>query len=196
MLGVEELRKGLNNRLVMLKGARTSDARHASLHAMLEWSHTLLEPFDQRVLRRLGVFPGSFSLDAAIAVATEDGSGRWEIIDAFGRLLDRSLITLGQREPPRYRLLETLRLYAAEKLQTSGEAEAAAERHARHLIELFDEADLSWEATPDPEWLARYQPELGNLQTMLDWALAEPSRRPIALALAASGGACFCTTCS
>ena len=187
LLGVEGLCRGLDDRLKLLKGAPDGDTRHISLQAMLEWSHSLLSPFDQMVFRRLAAFPASFSLEAAVAVAGGDEAEHWETVDALGRLIDHSLVTLERREPARYRLLETLRFYATDKLRQAGETDAIAERHARHFIEVFDEAERSWEQTPDPDWLARYQPELDNLRAALDWALAAPDRRPIALALAASG---------
>lgn len=187
MLGVEGLLRGLGDRLTLLKGTAESGVRHGSLHGMLAWSHSLLAPFDQRVFRRLAALPGGFSLEAAVAVAGENDGERWAVVDALGRLIDQSLVTLERGEPARYRLLETLRLYAVDKLWEAGEAEVMAERHARHFVTVFDEADACWEATPDPDWLARYQPELGHLRAALDWALAAPERRQIALALAASG---------
>jgi len=187
LLGVEGLRRGLGDRLKLLKGAPDGDARHASLHGMLEWSHSLLAPFDQQVFRRLAAFPASFPLDAAVAVAGGDEAERWEVVDALGRLIDQSLVTLERREPVRYRLLETLRLYAMDKLRQAGETDAVAELHARHFIEVFDEAERCWEETPDPDWIAHYQPELDNLRSALDWALAAPGRRQIGLDLAASG---------
>jgi predicted ATPase/DNA-binding winged helix-turn-helix (wHTH) protein len=187
MLGIDGLRRGLDDRLRMLKGAPDGGARHASLRTVLEWSHSLLAPLEQRVFRRLAAFPGSFSLEAAIVLGGEDGDESWDVVDALGRLIDRSMVTLEQRDPPRYRLLETLRLYGAEQLLASGEAEVAAERHARHFQAVFDEAELCWEQTPEPDWIARYQPELDNLRSALEWALADPSRLGLAMALAASG---------
>src|SRR5579859_416601 len=187
LLGVEGLRRGLGDRLKLLKGAPDGDARHASLHGMLEWSHSLLAPFDQQVFRRLATFAASFPLEAAVAVAGGDEAERWEVVDALGRLIDQSLVTLERREPVRYRLLETLRLYATDKLRQAGETDAVAELHARHFIEVFDEAERSWEETPDPDWIAHYQPELDNLRSALDWALAAPGRRQIGFDLAASG---------
>ena len=192
VLGVEGLRRGLDNRLKMLKGAPEHDPRHASLREVVEWSHGLLAPFDRQIFRRLAAFPSSFSLEAAIAVAGGEGDESWDVVDGLGRLVDRSLVTLEQHEPPRYRLLETLRLYATEKLQASGEVAAIAERHARHFLEVFDEAERSWDETPDPDWIGRYQPELENLRMALDWALAEPERRQIAIALLGTGGLLLC----
>ncbi|HLZ66258.1 MAG TPA: winged helix-turn-helix domain-containing protein [Aliidongia sp.] len=186
LLGVEGLRRGLADRMKLLKGAPDGVARHASLHGMLEWSHNLLAPFDQTVFRRLAAFPAGFSLGAAVAVAGGGEMEYWAVVDALGRLIDQSLVTLERHEPARYRLLETLRLYATDKLREAEEADAVAELHARHFIEVFDEAERCWEETPDPDWIARYQPELDNLRAALDWALAAPERKQIAISLAAS----------
>jgi len=187
LLGIEGLRRGLDDRLKLLKGARTGETRYASLLGMLDWSHSLLAPFDQKIFRRLAIFPGSFTLEAAIAVTGEDEAERWAVVDALGHLIDQSLLTIDRREPPRYRLLETLRLYAAEKLRECGETDAAAERHARYFTRVFDQAEACWEEMLDIDWIARFQPELGHLRAALDWALAAPDRRQIAIALAASG---------
>jgi len=192
MLGVEGLRGGLDDRLRMLKNLPLgSETRHGSLRAVLAWSHGLLTPEEQSVFRRLAAFPASFTLDAAVAVAGDEGSDYWETVDALGRLIDRSLVTIESEEPPRYRLLDTLRLYAAEQLRDSGEGDVAAERHARHFIGVFDHAEEIWETTPDPEWLNPYRPEIDNVRAALDWALAEPARRQIAMALAGPGGRLF-----
>ena len=191
ILGVDGLRRGLDDRLKLIKGARHDGRRHTSLHGMLEWSHGLLTRFDQQVFRRLAVFPSSFTLDAAVAVAGGDGIERWDVVDALGRLIDQSLVTLERREPARYRLLETLRFYAMDKLRGAGETDAIADLHARHFIEVFEEAENCWEATADPDWIARYQPEIDNLRAGLDWVLAAPQRRQSATALAAWGSLLF-----
>ena len=187
ILGVEGLRKGLDDRLKLLKGMRQDSGRHTSLHGMLEWSHGLLTTFDQQVFRRLAIFPSSFTLDAAVAVADGTGAERWDVVDALGRLIDQSLVTLERREPPRYRMLETLRLYATEKLRETGEVDVTAELHARHLLDVFEEAWVLLGNRPDREWIGRYPLELDNLRAALDWALAAPERRKIAVALGAWG---------
>jgi len=188
LLGTEGLLAALDARLKVLKTpARIDDARHQTLRSMVEWSHGLLDTDERRVFRRLAIFPSSFSLEAAAEVAGEKGEDYWDPVDTLGRLVEKSLVTVQGTDPPRYLLLETLRLYATEKLREAGETDAHAERHARHFIELFDEAEDNWEKTPDPDWIARYQPELDNLRAALGWALAVPERRQIALALAASG---------
>jgi predicted ATPase/DNA-binding winged helix-turn-helix (wHTH) protein len=183
LLGIEGLRAGLGERLQMLKaGPRTGETRHHTLRAMLEWSHGRLGAADQRVFRRLAVFAGGFSLDAAIGVAGRDAD-RWDTVDALGRLIDKSLLTAEGGEPPRYRLLETLRMYATEQLRASGEDEIIAEHHARYFAELFDQAYESGDATPDTEWLGSYRLEIDNVRAALDWALAGAGRGQIAVVL-------------
>jgi predicted ATPase/DNA-binding winged helix-turn-helix (wHTH) protein len=185
-LGVEGLRDGLDHRLKLLKGPQYGDnIRYRSLRAMVEWSHGLLDPQERQLFRCLAAFPGSFTLDAAVAV--DGGADRWTIVDALGRLVDKSLVTIEGGDPPRYRLLETIRLFAGEGLQDSGDSNVVAERHARHIVDVLDRAYVAWETTPDEGWIVLYRPEIDNLRAALEWALAEPERRAIALALGAPG---------
>ena len=183
LLGVGGLTAALDDRLKLLKGSQ----RHASLRGMVEWSHGLLGPADQRLFQRLAVFRGSFTLDAIVAVGGDRDMGYWEVVDALGRLVDTSLVTIDWGTPPRYRLLETLRIFAGEKLSESGERDEAAARHASYLTDVFDRADLDYETTDDGCWGVLLRPEVDNLRAALDWALAEPGRRPIALALGGAG---------
>ena len=128
LLGVEGLRSGLTERLSLLKhDARRSDGRHRSLRQMVAWSYHLLDEIDQKVFGRLAIFPGSFALDAAVAIVAPLGLDRWEAVDALWRLREKSLIVVEQGAPLRYRLLETLRLYAIEALGASGDSDAVAE---------------------------------------------------------------------
>jgi len=184
LLGVEGLLARLDERLHMLTtGAHTAEARHRTLRNMVDWSHGLLDPADQQVFRRLAIFSGSFSLDAAIAVAGEKADD-WDIIDALGRLIDKSLMTAEPGEHPRYRLLETLRLYAMQELRRNGEIETVAARHARYFTELFSRSDALWETAPEVEWLRVYRPEIDNVRAALNWALADPERAHVAVTLA------------
>ncbi|GGF49806.1 hypothetical protein GCM10011611_65290 [Aliidongia dinghuensis] len=189
LLGLGGLLKGLDERLRMLKGSKHGIRdRHRTLLDMVEWSYGLLDRADQEVFRRLAIFAGLFSLEAAAAVAGSDRSDRWDMADSLGRLLDKSLIAIEPGEPPHYRLLETLRLYAAERLAESGEREACAERHARYFAERSGQVHDAWPTTPEPAWLAMAQLDLDNIRVALDWALADPSRAPTAIALAGAAG--------
>jgi predicted ATPase/DNA-binding winged helix-turn-helix (wHTH) protein len=187
LLGVEGLSARLGERLKLLVGRpRLGRSRYASLHAMVECSHALLDAGDRRVFRRLAVFRGSFSLEAAMSVAAEAGVAGWDTVDALGRLIDKSLVRVEGGKSPRYRLLETLRLYAAEQAVLRGESALIAARQARYFRDLFDQADLAWENVADAEWLERFGPEIDNARAALDWALATPEQGEIAVALAAS----------
>ena len=189
LLGIEGLRSRLDERLHMLStGPRTAEWRHRTLRDTVAWSYGLLDPADQKLFRRLAGFAGSFTLDAALAVAGEPGADHWETVDALGRLVDKSLVTVEGDEQPRYRLLETLRLYAAEKLAAAAETGAIAERHAQYYTDLFDRAYEAWETTPDAAWLAVYRPEIDNVRAALDWAFRDKARAEIAISLAGAVG--------
>ena len=125
LLGVEGLRARLDERFnVLTAGARVVLRRHQTLRATLEWSHGLLTAEEQRVFRRLGVFAGSFTLEAAQHVARDAQIDGWAALDHLGALVDKSLV-LAEGDPvPRYRLLETTRAYALERLGEAGETEA------------------------------------------------------------------------
>ncbi len=192
LLGLEGLRARLGQRLHMLTGGpRTAEARHRTLRDTVAWSHDLLDSAERTAFRRLGIFAGSFTLDAVSAVAADQDERAWTVIDALGRLIDKSLVTVEGEDPPRYRLLETLRLFAQEQLDASGEHDALAESHARFFTGLFDRAYEAWETTPDADWLKRYSPELDNVRAALNWALAEEGRAEIAVSLAGSAALLF-----
>jgi predicted ATPase/DNA-binding winged helix-turn-helix (wHTH) protein len=184
LLGLEGLRAGLGERLQMLKAAtRNTEWRHQTLLDTVEWSHGLLAMAERQFFRRLGIFSGSFSLDATVAVTGLEAD-RWKIADTLGRLVDKSLVTIEAGSVTRYRMLETLRLYALERLAASGEAEAIAERHAQYFKELLNRSDQVWETTLNADWLLMYRPEIDNVRAALDWALAAPERAELAIGLA------------
>ena len=187
LLGVEGLRARLDERLHMFNaGPRTVESRHRTLRDTVAWSFGLLDAAERQVFRRVAIFPGSFSLDAALAVARDGSTGPWEITDTLGRLIDKSLITVESSERPRYRLLETIRLYGLERLAASGETEMISLRHAEHVTALFDQAYQAWETTPDAAWLQNYAPEIDNVRAALDWCHRDAARFDIAVSLAGS----------
>ncbi len=122
---------------VLTGGARVVLRRHQTLRATLEWSHGLLTPEEQTVFRRLGVFAGSFTLEAAQHVVQEAAIDQWAALDHLGALVDKSLV-LAEGDPvPRYRLLETTRAYALERLGEAGETDAMLRRHAEALLQVL-----------------------------------------------------------
>jgi len=193
LLGIDGLRTGLNERLQMLKfNSNSSDSRYRTLRAMVEWSHSLLDDDERRLFRRLAVFSGGFSLDAAVCVAGENAD-RWEIVDLLGQLVDKSLVVTEGGDPPRYRLLETLRHLGIEQLQASNERAVFAEGHARFYAGLLDRSEADWETTPTDSWKRTYRAEIDNIRSALIWAFEETARVAIAIAVAGPAARLFHT---
>ena len=173
-----DLARGLRERLSLLgEGPRDAPARQRTLEAAITWSEELLSPVDQRVLRRLSVFPGSFDAAAAEAVADEPGA----VVPALARLVDASLLSA---EPPRYRLLVTVRTFARGRLREAGEAVAAAERHRDTYLALAEDVGRNMANAGLGTWLPRGRQEHENFQAALRWSLDRGDAGP-ALALAA-----------
>ena len=173
LLGMEGVRSRLDERFKLLTvGERTALPRHQTLRAALEWSFALLSDTERIVFRRLGVFVGGFALHRAQAVAQDASLNDWEVLDALGGLVDKSMVAVEATDPPRYRLLETSRAYALERLQEADETESMMRCHGRALRDLFE---LSWQErwsqTPD-ELFARYRPDLENLRAAIAWSSA------------------------
>jgi non-specific serine/threonine protein kinase len=154
-------------------GVRDAPARHRTLRDAVAWSHGLLSPAEQALFRRLGVFAGGFSLEAVEAVGDPAGLGLTEV-EGVASLVDKSLVT--PTEAPaaaseaRYRLLETIREYALERLAEAGEAAALRERHAGYYLALAERgAPAPWEQ-PAAAWLDRLEREHDNLRAALRWA--------------------------
>jgi predicted ATPase len=146
----------------------------------------LSEP-ERAVLRRLGIFMGGFTLDAACAVVADPGLLKGDVIDAVAELVEKSLAAVETTETePRLRLLETTRAYALERLAESGEWEAVARRHAEFCRDLLGKAETESEARPAAEWLVDYAQEIDNLRTSLDWAFSPGGDGSIGVALTAA----------
>ncbi|MCI0581480.1 MAG: AfsR/SARP family transcriptional regulator, partial [Chloroflexi bacterium] len=153
VLSVPELADRLDDRLRLLtSGPRSAPARHQTLRAAMDWSFDLLTEPEQRLLRRLSVFPQNFDLEAATAVAGDDADPI-DVLDLLARLIDKSLVVPeGMADTARYRLLETVRQYAAEKLGAAGEADAIRGRHRRHFVGRILAADLTGTGFFNPQW--------------------------------------------
>jgi predicted ATPase/DNA-binding winged helix-turn-helix (wHTH) protein len=189
-LGLRAVRDKLDARFKLLTGsARASLRRHQTLRAALEWSHGLLTEPEQQVFRRLGVFAGSFTMELAQAVAADDGLDDWAVLDHMSALVDKSLVVTEPGEPPRYRLLESARAYALERL--AGEETARVlRRHALGLLDFLrrvDDANLEGELRTD-QYAALVVPELDNLRAAYGWATGADGDAAIAIALAAHAG--------
>jgi predicted ATPase/DNA-binding winged helix-turn-helix (wHTH) protein len=186
LLGVAGVRERLDDRFhVLTAGSRTASRRHQTLREMLEWSCGLLNEPERRVFIRAGVFAGSFSLATAQAVLADDDIDPWAVLDLLGSLVDKSLIVTDTTDPPRLRLLETMRAYALERLRESpAEAAALMRRHALAMQGLLAAgADQAW-TVPSQLRLARMLPDLDNIRAALAWAGRTADAADIHVALA------------
>jgi predicted ATPase/DNA-binding winged helix-turn-helix (wHTH) protein len=181
-LGLAALLERLDDRFRLLKLAgRAADPRHNTLHAAFDWSYSLLPPAEQRVFNLLGTFTGSFSLKAAVRCATDAMTDESEAVDLISRLVDRSLVTVLAADPPRYTLLETARQYALGKLTATGELQDASSRMATAVLELIDQSYEEYWSLDETVWLQRYEPELDNVRSAIDWALLHGAAIGVAL---------------
>jgi len=139
-LGAAVVAERLDDRFRLLRaGSHVAPTRQQTLQATLQWSHDLLDPDEQMLFRRLTVFAGGFDLGAVEAVCAGDGLERPEVVDLLARLVEKSLVAPVDAGPERrYRLLETVRLYARDRLEESGEATVLADRQARWALELAE----------------------------------------------------------
>ena len=183
LLGVDGLRTRLDERFQILTGGtRATLRRHQTLRAALDWSYGLLSPDEQVVFRRLGVFVGGFTLELAQDVAADERIDRWALLDLLGHLVDRSLVVADGAQLPRYRLLETMRAFALEKLAFAGETPNVLKRHAQAMLTLLSPLDEQrW--TLGPAEQNRVGAELDNLRAALAWGESAAGDRPFACAL-------------
>ncbi len=169
VLSAPEIADRLGDRFRLLTGGhRTALPRQQTLQAAVDWSWDLLTEADRRLLRRLSVFSGGWTLEAA-AVVTGSGDSM-ETLDGLERLVARSLVIVDRAGPTRYRMLETIRLYAVARLQDSGEAETLRERHLAFYGSLASEAEYALRGPDMVAWLQRLDPEADNLRAALAWA--------------------------
>lgn len=170
MLDLDQISEHLDDRFRLLTGGpRTSADRQRTLRSMMDWSYALLTEREQTLLRRLSVFSGGFDLEATIATATTDSIYDFEVLDLLGRLVETSMVHFEQRPVPRYRLLETVRQYAAELLAKHDEQHDARRRHAAHAAVMA--GDISSRFLDDAgAALKSGQRELANLRAAMTWA--------------------------
>ncbi|HTZ79092.1 MAG TPA: winged helix-turn-helix domain-containing protein [Stellaceae bacterium] len=187
-LGVEGLATLLDARFLSLTGGRrTVLPRHQTLRATLDWSYGLLTEAERTVLRRLSVFAGGFTLEAAGKVARDGAISAADIVEVVVGCVGKSLLTADlARGVPRYRLLETTRAYARERLDESGEQAMTLRRHAEYYRDLLERSATAGETTPPTEWVAALSPEVDNVRAALSWAFAPGGDAAIAIALAAA----------
>lgn len=194
-LSIEQISDRLADRLRLLtSGSRTTLPRQQTLRATLDWSHDLLTEDERCVLRRLAIFPLNFTIEAASAVASNGRIDRHAVIELVSRLVARSLVIAditGNRA--RYRLLESTRAYALEKLVEAAEFETLTLRHAQFMRHHFERAPNDWLRMSDAEWDEMYAAELAGVREALDWAFGADGDTELGIALAGASGALWPT---
>jgi predicted ATPase/DNA-binding SARP family transcriptional activator len=165
-----EIAARLGDRFGLLAGGgRTVAARQRTLRATVDWSWELLEEREQALFRRLAVFSGGWTVAAAEAVCAGDGLAAGEVLEGLFALVDRSLVVAAGGDPARFRMLETLRAYGAERLAEAGEAGTVAARHGAWFLDLAEEAASHHSGR---RWLRRLDADYDNLRAVLDRAVA------------------------
>lgn len=181
LLGVDGVREKLDQRLhVLTAGRREIPKRHQTLRAALDWSHQLLSVQEQAVFRRLGVFVGGFTLEAAQEIADDTEIDQWDVLEHLGALVEKSLVVTEGDSHPRYRMLETTRLFALERLIESAEAESMRRRHRDYFLRLAEERHRDLLIGDAGHRLATLDRERDNLLLALAWA---PEREDAILGL-------------
>ncbi len=166
--GLHGLRHLLDDRLRPLaRSWRNAPPRHQTLRATLDWSHDLLGEHERLMLRRVSVFKGSFTLEGATDLCEEDA------LNGLGELLAKSMLTSDEQdELVHYRLLDTTRAYAQERLRESGELPHALRLHAQHCEQLTQQMQAAWETTDALRWVRRYGRRIDDIRAALDWAFS------------------------
>ena len=182
---LQELNSLIDDRFDLLtSGRRTAIPRHRTLRSLLDWSYDHLSPNGQAILRRLSVFKGYFSLDAARTLA---GLGDSDLVpvDDVADLVRKSLISAASTPAPAYRLLDSTRAYAQEKATVAGEQTTLDLLHAKYIQALLGRAEEEWPYTPSDQWLAKYRNSIDDVRSAIDWGYSDVGDVALAVRLTA-----------
>jgi len=171
MMPVQQIADHIDDAFRLLTGGiRTAMPRHQTLQALMDWGYNLLTEPEKIVFRRLAVFAGGWTMEAAETIVTGGGIKTSEVLDILAHLVDKSLVLVDEHDHvARYHFLETIRQYAMTKLAESGEADVVRKRHAEYFLALVEK-----EAQPDPSWYDKLETEHDNLQAVLNWCQSVP----------------------
>jgi predicted ATPase/DNA-binding winged helix-turn-helix (wHTH) protein len=188
LLSVQGVVAGLRDRFTLLTaGRRTALPRHRTLRATLDWSYELLPDTERRLLRRLGVLAGGFTIDAVTAVMTDTGFDASAVLDGIANLVAKSWVALDKSGVgARWTLLETIRAYALEKLAEHAEADITARHHASYFRDLFTPQARGARSSLSDEDLARRVREIDNVRAALDWSFSSTGDQEIGVDLTAA----------
>ncbi|MFC4125772.1 BTAD domain-containing putative transcriptional regulator [Nocardia rhizosphaerae] len=188
-MSLDQLARRLDDRFRLLTGgSRTAIAQHRTLRAVVDWSWELLTDAEKTVLRRLSVCTGGANLEAAEQICA-DGTvvERWEVLDLLTALAEKSLLVVTADENPRYRMLETIKQYAAARLDEAGDTDSARRAHLTHFTALADTAEPHLRRAEQLTWLAVLGAEHDNIATAMRGALVAADAQA-AMRLAAAAG--------
>jgi predicted ATPase/class 3 adenylate cyclase len=185
----QQLTQKLNERFRVLTGGdRSALPRQQTLRATIDWSFDLLDERERALFRRLAIFSGGWTLQAAIEVCCEEGGpDEWEMLDVLTSLVDKSLVVvdaLGAEQ--RFRMLVSIREYALERLSEAAEAERTAEKHARFFAAFVEGLAPLVAALEDAEWKREFGAELDNVRAAIDWTIVRRHDPATGLALLAA----------
>ncbi len=180
LLSLNQLLQRLEGNFHLLRSqSRTALPRQQTLQATIEWSYALLTDQERLLFGRLAVFAGGFTLEAAEFVCSGAGTAPEAVLEALAQLVNKSLVVvIEQGEEPRYRLLETVRQYAQEKLAATAEAAAVKTRHANYFLALAERAEPHLKSAGRASWLERLEQEHDNLRAALRWAKEQGEAEP------------------
>lgn len=190
VLTVEQIAARLDDRFRLLTGgSRSSLPRHQTLRAAMDWSYELLAPPERTMLRRLAVFVGGWTLEAAESICAGRPITRQQVLDLLTELADKSLVIVeADRDEARYRLAETVRQYALDRLLESREAARLRRLHRDWYLALVEHGEPMFGGPGEADWTKRLELEHDNLRAALGWSLEEPDGVEVALRLAAALG--------
>ncbi|HEV8527587.1 MAG TPA: BTAD domain-containing putative transcriptional regulator, partial [Actinomycetes bacterium] len=170
-LSIAEIADRLGDRFRLLTGgSRTALPRHRTLAAVVEWSWDLLSEAERAIARRLAVFAGGADLEAVDAICAGDDVPREDVVEHVGSLVDKSLVLFAGDVATRYRMLETIRAFAADRLAESGEAERFRRAHAAYFVALAERVEPELRRAGQLDWLAMLRAEEDNFLAALRWA--------------------------
>ncbi len=182
VLSPEEIVDGLDDHLRLLRGGHRSDPRHQTIRGSLDWSHEFLTDEERQLFARLSVFSGGFDLEAAAAVCAGGAIAAGQVLDQIEGLVDKSLLSVERRAgATRFRMLDFVRQYAAERLAAAGDGDSLADRHRGYFLELAERADRELWALA-PAGLARLDDEAPNLRAAIDHGCARAPGDALAMA--------------
>jgi predicted ATPase/DNA-binding winged helix-turn-helix (wHTH) protein len=193
-LGIRDTAARLASLDLLKLGRRTANPRHQTLRATLDWSYDLLSEIERTVLRRIAIFIGSFTLEGALAAAEHQDTGRCDAAEAIGSLVEKSLVVSRiDSRAVSYRLLDTTRSYALEKLIASGEHDPIATRHAIYSAQLMEANSGDFYEMGVPKDRQLMEDCLSNARAALEWSFGPGGSDELAIRLAAAAGPAFLT---